>query len=166
MNRMKNENRTQLPMRGNLMASCLVIASVLPCATGLMDRYAPAYTANVAVARMLALGSIAVTAAQHTWSNTSAMWAIGAAMWVASSISAAAFAVAERVPAMTLLVLSNNGSGSLIIGRGLLCRRSLPKFRHLGAGVAQAPGAEAVIRAVRVRTAPRSPWISRASRVR
>ena len=70
LNRTKNPKRTQLPMTGNRMASCLVIASVFPCAAGLMDRCAPAYTANVAVARMCRLGSMTVTSAQHAWRQT------------------------------------------------------------------------------------------------
>ena len=60
LNSRKKPNRTHDPIRGKRMASCLVMASVFPAATGRTERCAPANTANVAVPRMFRFVSTAV----------------------------------------------------------------------------------------------------------
>mmetsp|Transcript_16040 Transcript_16040/g.39434 ORF Transcript_16040/g.39434 Transcript_16040/m.39434 type:complete len:239 (-) Transcript_16040:220-936(-) len=103
----KKLKSTQLPMMGKRMASCFVIASVCPAATGRTERWAPANTASVAVARMLKLASTPITIGA-TASSSRAAWDRGAARYRASSsisFSASAFATAARVPA-TILVCS------------------------------------------------------------
>ena len=96
----KKPNNTQLPMNGKRIASCLVIASVVPAATGRTDLCEPAYTARVAVARMLQFVSTGVRSGA-TARSTRRTCASGAATWRESSMvscASASFFAADSVP--------------------------------------------------------------------